>query len=52
VRDGIAIRVFAETAPAPATRLPQYLSIARQAGLYATSPTGNLMPGASGGFLA
>jgi hypothetical protein len=52
VRDGIAIRVFAETAPAPATRLPQYLSIARQAGLYATGPTGNLIPGINGGFLA
>lgn len=52
VRDGIAIRVFAETAPAPATRLPQYLSIARQAGLYGTSPEGNLIPGVSGGFLA
>ena len=52
VRDGMAIRVFAETAPAPATRLPQYLSIARQAGLYATSQAGTLMPGVNGGFLA
>lgn len=52
VRDGIAIRVFGETAPTPATRLPQYLSIARQAGLYATSPAGNLMPGVNGGLLA
>ena len=50
VRDGVAIRVFAETAPA--TRLPQYLSIARQAGLYATAPDGRLTSGPNGGFLA
>lgn len=52
VRDGIAIRVFAETAPAPATRLPQYLSIARQAGMYATGSNGEYLPGVNGGSLA
>lgn len=51
VRDGIAVNMFGETAPAPATRLPQYLSIARQAGIFAMDD-GRLQPGPNGGLLA
>lgn len=52
VRDGIAINVFGETAPAPATRLPQYLSIGRQTGLFTTGTGGRLLPGPNGERLA
>jgi hypothetical protein len=52
VRDGIAIKVYEETAPAPATRLPQYLSIARQTGLYEADTAGRLSPGRNGDRLA
>lgn len=52
VRDDIAINVFGETAPAPATRLPQYLSIGRQTGLFTTGSGGRLLPGPNGELLA
>lgn len=48
VRDGMAVRVFDETAPIPATRIPQYLSIARQAGLFAADDDGRLSLGPNG----
>lgn len=48
VRDGIAVKVFDETAPVPATRIPQYLSIARQAGLFVASADGRLSVGPNG----
>jgi hypothetical protein len=52
VRDGVAIRVYEETAPVPATRIPQYLSIARQAGIFETDGTGTFRLGPHGGRLA
>lgn len=53
VRDGVAVRVFGETAPEPATRIPQYLSIATQAGIFAQDGTnGQLTLGPNGGPLA
>lgn len=52
VRDGIAVKVFEETAPVPATRIPQYLSIARQAGMFVTDSSGRLTIGPNGGGLA
>lgn len=52
VRDGIAVKVYGETAPQPATRLPQYLSIARQAGLYALDDNKRLELGPHGSVLA
>lgn len=52
VRDGIAVQVFDETAPVPATRIPQYLSIARQAGMFAADADGLLTLGPNGGRLA
>lgn len=48
VRDGIAVKVFDETAPVPATRIPQYLSIARQAGLFVADDHGRLSLGSNG----
>ena len=48
VRDGIAVKVFDETAPVPATRIPQYLSIARQAGLFVADDDGRLSIGPNG----
>jgi hypothetical protein len=52
VRDGIAIKVFDETAPIPATRIPQYLSIARQTGMFIADENGRLSIGPNGGRLA
>lgn len=52
VRDGIAVTVYQETAPVPATRIPQYLSIARQAGLFTQDERGALTAGPNGGGLA
>ena len=51
VRDGIAVKVFDETAPVPATRIPQYLSIARQAGMFTVDVNGRLIVGPNGGLL-
>jgi hypothetical protein len=51
VRDGIAVKVFDETAPVPATRIPQYLSIARQAGLFVADDDGRLSVGPNGRHL-
>lgn len=51
VRDGIAVKVFEETAPVPATRIPQYLSIARQAGMFTTDAEGRYSVGPNGGRL-
>jgi hypothetical protein len=51
VRDGIAVKVFEETAPSPATRIPQYLSIARQAGMFMADTQGRLAVGPNGGLL-
>lgn len=51
VRDGIAVKVFEETAPVPATRIPQYLSIARQAGIFTAGGGGRLALGINGGSL-
>lgn len=48
VRDGIAVQVYAETAPEPATRIPQYLSIATQAGIFEQGSTGQLTIGPNG----
>lgn len=52
VRDGIAVKVFDETAPVPATRIPQYLSITRQAGMFAVNDRGHLTIGPNGTGLA
>jgi hypothetical protein len=52
VRDGIAVQVYDETAPVPATRIPQYLSIARQAGMFTADAKGRLTLGPNGGRLA
>jgi hypothetical protein len=52
VRDGLAVKVFGETAPQPATRLPQYLSIARQTGLLAYDDKGCLRLGLNGDRIA
>ncbi|MFC5261723.1 hypothetical protein ACFPJ1_06335 [Kribbella qitaiheensis] len=52
VRDGIAIKIFEETAPVPATRIPQYLSLARQAGMFISDANGRLSIGPNGGRLA
>lgn len=49
VRDGIAVQVFAETAPVPATRIPQYLSITRQAGMFVADGCGSFGIGPNGG---
>ncbi len=51
VRDGIAVQVFPETAPVPATRIPQYLSITRQAGMFVADGSGGLTIGPNGGHL-
>lgn len=51
VRDGIAVQVFPETAPAPATRIPQYLSIVTQAGMLTMGSDGALTMGPNGGRL-
>jgi len=51
VRDGIAVKVFEETAPVPATRIPQYLSIARQAGIFTIDADGRFSIGPNGGRL-
>lgn len=48
VRDGIAVKVYGETAPEPATRIPQYLSIARQAGMFTTDSKGLFSVGPNG----
>ena len=52
VRDGIAVQVYDETAPVPATRIPQYLSITRQAGMFAADADGRLTLGPNGDRLA
>lgn len=51
VRDGIAVKVFEETAPVPATRIPQYLSITRQAGIFTVDADGRFSIGPNGGRL-
>ncbi|MGJ6980687.1 hypothetical protein ACSDQ9_09195 [Aestuariimicrobium soli] len=51
VRDGIAVQIFSETATDPATRIPQYLSLARQAGMFSVDATGRYAPGPNGGLL-
>jgi hypothetical protein len=51
VRDGIAVRIYGETAPDPATRIPQYLSIARQAGMFVVNDKGHFALGPNGGRL-
>ncbi|WP_109471968.1 hypothetical protein [Ornithinimicrobium cavernae] len=52
VRDGVAVRLFGETAPEPATRIPQYLSIARQAGMFTVNNDGKFAVGKNGERLA
>lgn len=51
VKDGVAVKVFEETAPVPATRIPQYLSIARQTGMFTTDADGRFSVGPNGGRL-
>ena len=48
VRDGVAVSIYQETAPVPATRIPQYLSIARQAGMFSEDENGALRLGPNG----
>lgn len=51
VRDGVAVRVYEETAPVPATRIPQYLSIAQQAGMFSAVEGEPLRLGPNGASL-